>query len=453
MRVISIAILLLTLWPWPSAPKAKECERSAFDGRIVFQEDFERGSLADRGWTVDAAPEQSLWEMSDGSLKATCFFKPYKGGRIRREVPYVPRGELTFDAQLAQGGGTGYNHLSLQFIYGMMLSFKNYGGHHLLRYHGGKWRRVASNVPMGKWVRMKVRFDGEKKIAEYYCGDMQYPASIETGIVLKPKDGARAMELAIGNYGLCTGTLVHRVDRIVLTRLPQYLDWAMPKQVTVYRGISFERLRVSQIVKRMGAEDPAVFTMQTGLGLEPSNRFYLDRMPSILSPGRDRAILFADLPLGPNDAMPTFLQEKIRDDVRSGAKLVVLGGPFTLGNGCFQGTCLEPMLPVGLKGPWEIVRAPAPLPLRGASPSLAELFDGSERPTVFYYHQIEPKPGSRVIAYAGDRPIMFECDFGKGAVVVFAGAALGKSTETHQGFWQWSRWPDFVVKAAGLEGE
>ena len=448
-----MTFLLLTLWPCFPAPEAKECERSAFDGRIVFQEDFEGGSLADRGWTVDGTPEQSLWEISDGSLKATCFFKPYKGGRIYREVPYVPRGELTFDAQLAQGGGTGYNHLSLQFIYGMMLSFKNYGGHHLLRYYGGKWRRVASNVPMGKWVRVKVRFDGEKKIAEYYCGDMQYPASIETDVVLKPEEGERTVAMVIGNYGLCTGTLEHRVDNVVLRELPRHIEGAIQKRLTVYRGVSFERLRVSQIVKRLGVEAPAIFTMQTGLGLGPSNRFYLDRMPSILSPGRDRVILFADLPLGPHDAMPTFLLEKIRDDVRAGSKLVVLGGPFTLGNGCFQGTCLEPMLPVELKGPWEIARAPAPLPLRAAAPSVAALFDDSESPAVFYYHQVEPKPGSRVIAYAGDRLIMFERAYGNGSVVVFVGAALGRSTETHQGFWQWPRWPDFIVKAAGLEGE
>ena len=430
-------------------------------GRVLYREDFEDDgrSLAERGWTTDATPEQSVWEVSDGSLRVTCFFKPYQGGRIRRQVPYVSRGELTFDAQLACGGSAGYNHLSLQFFYGMLLSLKNYGGHHLQRYHDGKWRRVASNVPLRKWVRIRVRFDAAREIAEYYCGDVQYPTDIETGIVIRPKPGQDTIEMAIGNYGLCTGTLVHRVDNIELRETPQASSQEATgeavdgKRVVVYRGISFQRLRVSEIVKRLGVAEPAVFTMQTGLGLRAENRLFLDRMPSVLSSERPRTILMADLPVGPNDAVPRFLLDRMCDDVRQGARLVILGGPFTLGKGCFQGTSLEDVLPVELGGPWEVVKAARPLPLRTADSSLSTLLDGQDPPVVFYYHQVKPRKDARVVAYAGDRPVMFERSCGRGRVVVFAGTPLGKSTEQHRGFWEWPRWPEFVVSASGLEGE
>jgi len=429
--------------------------------RILYREGFEDEgrSLADRGWTTDATPEQSVWEVSEGSLRVTCFFKPYKGGRIRRQVPHVSRGELTFDAQLACGGSVGYNHLSLQFFYGMLLSFNNYGGHKLQRYYERKWRRVASDVPLGRWVRFRVRFDAGRKIAEYYCGDMQYPTDIETGIVLDPKPGQNTMELAIGNYGLCTGTLVHRIDNIVLRELPSappkkpLADGPSGQRAVVFRGVSFQRLRVSEIVKRLGATDLAVFTMQIGLSLSAENRFFLDRMPSVLSPERPTLILLADLPLGPNRAVPPFLLEKIRDDVQRGATLLILGGPFTLGKGCFRGTCLEDILPVELGGPWELVRAPRPRPLRAAEPSLSTLLDDPNPPVVFYYHQVQPRQGARIIAYAGHGPVMFERSYGRGRVVVFGGAPLGTSTEQRRGFWQWPRWPEFVVRASGLGGE
>jgi hypothetical protein len=335
-----------------------------------------------------------------------------------------------------------------------MLSFNGYGDHHLQRYYEQQWREVARPVPQGEWTRFRVRFDADQRIAEYYCGDMEHPTSVETDLEWKPTEGQNTMHLLIGNYGLCTGTLVHRVDNVVLQELPEAPPGAAGPGVTIYRGLSFERLRTAEIIREMKVENPSVFTLLTGLGLGPQNRFFLDRMPPVLTASRDRLILMVDLPVGPGEALPPFVQQKIRADVAHGARLIILGGPVTLGNGCFQGSPLEEILPVELHGPWEIKPARQPLRLHSPEPSLKDFFGGPEQHSVFFYHQVQPKVGARVLAYADDLPILIEKAYQEGSVIVFAAAPLGQSTEGHPGYWEWSRWPEFIVQAAGLrEGE
>jgi len=420
---------------------------------VLFEETFEgEAGLSKRGWTLDAKADQSLWRIEEGALKATCHFKPYKGGGVTRQVPYAPRAEFSFEANVAgRGSSPGYDHLSLQVCLGnVMLSFKGYGGHNLMRYYEGKWTTVGRDVPKGKRARFMVRYDATKRIAEYYCGDMQYPSHVETDIEWKPREGEDAMTLRVGNYGLCTGTLVHRVDSIVLREMPEETPGATGEGVTVYRGLSFERLRAAEITAGLAPEGAAVFTMLVGLSLKPKNNFTLDRTPPVLTASRDRLILMVDTPLGPNHAMPEHLLQKICRDVANGARLVILGGPVTLGNGCFRGSVLAPLLPVELHGPWEIVEARRPLQLRSAEPGLREFFTGPERPALFHYHKVELKGDARVSVHAGDVPAVVTGPCGKGSVTVFTGAPLGGSRGEYEAYWEWPRWPEFVVKVAGL---
>jgi len=209
-------------------------------------------------------------------------------------------------------------------------------------------------------------------------------------------------------------------------------------------------LRTAEIMASLREKPPAVYTLCVGLGLEPKNRFFLERMPPVLTPSRDRLILMVDMPLGPNNAVPDYLARKIEDDVAHGARLVILGGPFTLGNGCFKGSCLEQVLPVELRGPWETAKAQEPLPLHSTDPGVAELLDDEERPAILHYHDVTTRSGARVLAHAGEIPILFFGRYKQGTVTVFTAAPLGKFGNGYKPYWEWSRWPEFVARIAGV---
>ena len=425
---------------------------------VLYEETFDAPSatVAGLGWEVRATPEQSRWDIAGGALQATCFFKPYQGGLIQRRIPYTPRGEFAVDLLLAGAGSTpGYDHFSLTLRLGTLsVSSRGYGEHSLQRYYSNEHRVVATEVPKGGWVRFRIRYDAPRGLIEYACGDLDHPSLVEHGFSVQPlaasPDGT--IELQIGNYGLSTGTLVHRIDNIRLSKLPDAVGAsAAPPGIAVIRGLAFDRLRVPEIVSRLGDDQPDVFTiLSMGAAEKPANRFRLDRLPSIFATRRWRTILMADVPLGPGEPLPAYLLRKIRDDVEQGAHLIVLGGAFTLEKGCFQESLIEELLPVELPGVWGWRRPAEALPIRSRLPSPAMPADA---PRVACLHAVQPRPGADVLAWAGDWPLAVTRPFGRGHVTVFAGAPLNGTRAAGKMFWEWEHWPEFVAALCRMPGE
>lgn len=82
---------------------------------VLYFEDFtgkDGAKIEAFGWERKGGDDHSTWEIKDGSLKTTCFFKPYNGGSISRVIPYVSRGELSFDVNINAGGNQGYEPTS-----------------------------------------------------------------------------------------------------------------------------------------------------------------------------------------------------------------------------------------------------------------------------------------------------------------------------------------------------
>ena len=130
-------------------------------------------------------------------------------------------------------------------------------------------------------------------------------------------------------------------------------------------------------------------------------------------------------------------QQRLADYARAGGRLVILGGPFTLGQGFFKGTALEAVLPVEVRAARDVYQFPTP-PALGKQKG--QPLPGS--PRLFYYHAVTPRPDARVLLWAGDLPIAYERSVGQGTTAVFAGTTMGEATDkAHPAYWTWDGWP------------
>jgi hypothetical protein len=134
-------------------------------------------------------------------------------------------------------------------------------------------------------------------------------------------------------------------------------------------------------------------------------------------------------------------RKMLKDFVEDGGRLVILGGICTLGCGGMKGTYLEEMLPFVLKGPSEIVSSGLPLML-GSKKDVPY----SDRPAVFWRHDIPLRQGAEVLSFAGPNPIAARRAMGKGSVVVFAGTVMGERADQTKPFWECSSWAKMLKK-------
>src|SRR5207249_9699035 len=70
----------------------------------------------------------------------------------------------------------------------------------------------------------------------------------------------------------------------------------------------------------------------------------------------------------------------------------------------------------------------------------------SDRPAIFWRHEVLLKPRARPLAYAGKLPIAASRTAGKGTVFVFAGTTLGESDAKQKPFWETASWRDLAVR-------
>jgi hypothetical protein len=124
--------------------------------------------------------------------------------------------------------------------------------------------------------------------------------------------------------------------------------------------------------------------------------------------------------------------------VEAGGRLVVLGGPFTLGQGFFAGSHLERVLPATFRVARDVYALPEPLALAAARGARAL----RGRPLVYYYHAVLPRENAAKRLWAGPVPLWLDAKCGHGSAAVFAGTMLGTpSDEGQTPFWAWDGWP------------
>ena len=134
----------------------------------------------------------------------------------------------------------------------------------------------------------------------------------------------------------------------------------------------------------------------------------------------------------------------ICDYVEHGGALLVVGGPYALGNGGFQDTRFLEVLPVKVSGPFDLKwagkgnawdlkpAASAEGILKGVS------FDG--RPKVFWQHFVTAKEGAQVHLTAGGRPALITGAYGRGRVAVLTLSPTGKAGHGETAWWDRQGW-------------
>jgi len=149
--------------------------------------------------------------------------------------------------------------------------------------------------------------------------------------------------------------------------------------------------------------------------------------------------------------------EMLCDYVEQGGSLLVVGGPYALGNGEFEDTKFLEVLPAKLSGPfdlkwagkgksWDLVAAKADDPrLAGVS------FE--QKPKVFWHHFVTPKADTQVALTAGDQPVLILGKYGKGKVALFTLSPTGKEGEGEIAWWSWNGWFPLVQNVFAWLGE
>ena len=142
------------------------------------------------------------------------------------------------------------------------------------------------------------------------------------------------------------------------------------------------------------------------------------------------------------DSLKEFGLGVIDSFVKGGGGLLVLGGPFTYGQGGYEDTAFPAMLPIEKPEPfdlkWEkegVFFSP------GSGCDVLGDIDLSSKPYVYWIHEARPKEKSIVVLKAGERPLLVLGQHGKGRVGAFLGTPLGEPLEGQTPFWESPEWP------------
>ncbi|MBI2191477.1 MAG: hypothetical protein HYU36_05785 [Planctomycetes bacterium] len=127
----------------------------------------------------------------------------------------------------------------------------------------------------------------------------------------------------------------------------------------------------------------------------------------------------------------------IREFVRQGGGLLVLGGMSTLERGAFASTFLEELLPLRDIDQLRLKKV-------GIGPGVGLPVDGASC-RIFFMHQMANDPDGEVSWKAGGLPLLVFRSYGKGRVAVFLGAPIGQPIDREPlPFWEWGGWPEHL---------
>ena len=142
----------------------------------------------------------------------------------------------------------------------------------------------------------------------------------------------------------------------------------------------------------------------------------------------------------------------IREYVKRGGALVVMGGQKGYERGGWHGSLIEEAMPVEAAAalPGGLICTPQGLPLK-IDRKLSRLEDIStaSSPLAYYLHTVTVKPSAQVLVQAGDRPFLVTGTYGQGRVVCILGVPWGDPGPHETGFWQWDDWVYLFAKSVG----
>jgi len=431
--------------------------------REVFRADFSGAkSLEALGWEILSGPDQSEYEASDDVLRVTCHQNWHNGGLIRKRIPVVKKGVLDFEANIVMENASNALGVALTLgVYNISTWYHDYCKDWRRYFPEGPSKRLPgySIEPVGhkrltpvkkhEWARYRIVFDHESGTVEYYRNDMGDPVHIDYDAPVLGRDEYEGGYLRIGSMGLTKGTVVYGVRNLVLSEnVAESAAKAARDKVLLFQGIASDRYALAPAAAAAcGKENVRAYTLRAhGAAVSPTNQLKLDKLPSGATVQTAAKVLLIDMPIQPGDCLPPMFLKQVVGAVFDGADLVVFGGMFTLGKGGYAGSILERVLPVQLKGTWEVKRLRTMTPLADSKGALGA---GHDRPGVLWRHDLTPTEDAEVLLTAGGKPMFVRRPFGAGTVSVFLGAPCGGTDGAGlTPFWESRAWQDWAAANA-----
>lgn len=186
-----------------------------------WQEDFSKGAtMKENGWFTNQFNAKDKVELKDGVMTFHCASDPYKGTRYVKRIPLFRQGELSFDIKVNTENSTNYNHLSMTvYLYDTFIICGHGGPRTLQRFHGGvENNKNLAKIKNNEWYRFKMRYDLDKRTAEYFVNDMENPVFTDEDIKLDPNRVGNST-ISLFNYALPSGTIVNCIRNLKLKSL------------------------------------------------------------------------------------------------------------------------------------------------------------------------------------------------------------------------------------------
>ncbi|MBR2510186.1 MAG: hypothetical protein IKB71_10650 [Lentisphaeria bacterium] len=394
---------------------------------ILWQADFNKKGELD--WKKIRVNANDSFVTENGVLVATCSAlgkNVNKGAVYETALPDVERGALYFEVRpnAANSNSHSYNHLSLMIRFnGRLISLRP---DWWLYHFAGKNRRLAS-IPDGKWLNFKIEFDRKAKTIAYFYNDMQTPVFMEKDVVFNGP-----IKFQFGNYGLTSGTIINHIRNVRLEKFEAAAKKTRQGAV-VLRGVDFDAYDINGILKEFGIKSEPVFcdvAFKTGVIIK--NDFYLTKSP-LFAASKPELIIMADFPFN-----GTLTEDDIKElvsEVNNGAKLIVLGGMFTLNRGEFKNSTFNKILPVQIKTPWDIAFDRDNFAIQGINGAIA------------MYYKCPAIKGAKVSLKVENSPLLTSVKRGSGAVAVYSGIPGGRQGQKGEMLHKQKSFPQLLKKS------
>jgi hypothetical protein len=374
---------------------------------VLWQADF--SSKQELDWKIIRKNANDSFVTKDGLLVATCSSlgkKVNTGSIYETSLPKVDRGALSFEVLPNAAGSSShtYNNLSLLIRFnGRLISLRP---DWWVYYFAGTGHRRLAAIPSGQYLKLKIEFDCKAKTIAYFYKDMDTPVFVEKDVKFNGP-----VKFQLGNYGLTNGTVINHVKNIRLEKLSSQENKVRSGAI-ILRGIDFDAYNIDAILKEFNIKKKPVFcdvAIKTGVLIK--NEFFITKSP-LFSRNKPELIIMADFPF--NGTLNNDEINEIVSEVKNGAKLIILGGMFTLNKGAFYNQNFNNILPVILKKPWDIGYNKDNFPIQGAKGAIA------------IYQKCGISKGAKKILGVENNPLLVSKKCGKGHVVVYCGVPGGR---------------------------
>jgi hypothetical protein len=217
-------------------------------------------------------------------------------------------------------------------------------------------------------------------------------------------------------------------ERRALLFFGMYTQWYKFDQILAGWKVGIFNVRPSKL-EYLGEVDDGSKIPSVGMSVQNFKNSFFDYSLVVLS---DAGLT----------ALPRTIVIKLKAYLNAGGRLLVLGGPYAYGEGCYHENGFNDVLPVrsadfDLK--WhrkgEIFRKAKEHPItRGLKLT--------GKPRTYWIHNLAPNSGAEIILTAGDAcPLMVGGTYGKGKIICYTGTPLGEPARKRQlPFWQWDGW-------------